>query len=123
MLGGSVPTIITTQSSATAVIGFMVTLDCEYTSLWNVSAVFWLKLTNTESILLDGTKDPNLYSGGTVQNASLVIKNLHIQDKGNYVCCVRNKFGIGRGSNISVYITPGNSILMVFKMGMFKIYL
>ena len=59
------------------------------------------------TLILDQSKDGTIYTGGSITNPTLVINNLAVKDIGIYRCFVENKFGLGRGEDISVMVQPG----------------
>ena len=84
-----------------------VTLDCTYTSLWEITDILWQKKNSNKTTILDQSKDTDIYSGGTINKASLTIKRMKETDNGIYRCFVQNKFGFGRGNDIVLQIKPG----------------
>lgn len=104
---GSAPIVNTTQTNITFPLGSQVLLDCPYSSLWNITDVSWQIINLTGTFLIEQPLDMNIYSGSTVQNSSLLIKSLKMEDEGRYTCSVQNKFGVGRGNEISLNIQPG----------------
>ena len=104
---GSAPIVNTTQTNITSHLGSQVLLDCPYSSQSNITDVSWEKIILTETFIIEHPLDTTIYSGSTVQNSSLLIKSLKIEDEGRYVCVAQNKFGVGRGNEISLNIQPG----------------
>lgn len=82
-------------------------LKCPYFSLWNITNVQWQRKTSQETVILDHWKDSSMYGGGTINNSSLVITSLDVNNDGLYRCFVENKFGLGRGEDITVTTNPG----------------
>ena len=104
---GSAPIVNTTQTNITSPLGSQVLLDCPYSSQCNITDVSWQKIIVNGTFIIKHPLDTTIYSGSTVQNSSLLIKSLKIEDKGRYACVVQNKFGVGRGNEISLNIQPG----------------
>ena len=105
---GSVPTVYTTQTLVDNIVdSSALLLECPYKSLWGITGVIWQRKTPDEIFVLDQSKDTSFYSGGTTQNSSLVIHLLNVEPNGIYRCFVKNKFGLGRGHDITVNIKPG----------------
>lgn len=82
-------------------------LECPYFSLRKITNVHWERKTSNETVVLDQTKDTNMYSGGTLYNTSLVINSLDVINEGLYNCFVENEFGLGRGEDIKVTAKQG----------------
>lgn len=104
---GSAPIVNTTQTNITSPLGSQVLLDCPYSSQCNITDVSWQKIIVNGTFIIKHPLDTTIYSGSTVQNSSLLIKSLKIEDEGRYACVVQNKFGVGRGNEISLNIQPG----------------
>ncbi|XP_076112617.1 uncharacterized protein LOC143080591 [Mytilus galloprovincialis] len=104
---GSAPSVYTTQSSISLPIRTVILLECPYFSLWNITNVQWQQKTSQETVILDHWKDSSMYGGGTINNSSLVITSLDVNNDGLYRCFVENKFGLGRGEDITVTTNPG----------------
>ncbi|XP_063443335.1 contactin-3-like [Mytilus trossulus] len=103
---GSAPSVFTTQSSISLPIRTVVLLECPYFTLWNITNIQWQRQTSQETVILDHAKDSNIYRAGTIYNTSLVITSLDVNNDGLYRCFVENKFGLGRGEDITVTTNP-----------------
>ncbi|XP_052092726.1 titin-like isoform X2 [Mytilus californianus] len=82
------------------IFGTTVILECEITSLPDVTSLTWLKNGDEIRINANATK----YSGGTIHQPSLTISNVDDTDKAVYNCEVTNLVGTGTSNSVALNI-------------------
>ncbi|XP_061175934.1 hemicentin-1-like [Saccostrea echinata] len=90
---------VTLGSSLTVHVGASAILICNVTSTSNVSSVTWHYQKKGITVTIN-TRNTNKYSGGTVGMPSLTVKNVQIEDIGNYRCLAQNSAGIGQSAKM-----------------------
>ncbi|XP_062609592.1 muscle M-line assembly protein unc-89-like [Saccostrea cucullata] len=90
---------VTIGSSLVVYIGSSAILHCYVTSTTNISSVTWhyQKKGITTTI---NTGNTTKYSGSTVGTPSLTVKNVQVEDIGNYRCLAQNSAGIGQSAKM-----------------------
>ncbi|XP_062585829.1 hemicentin-1-like, partial [Saccostrea cucullata] len=90
---------VTLGSSLTVNIGSSAVLNCYVTSTTTVSSVTWHYQKNGVTTNIN-TGNTTKYSGSTVGTPSLTVKNVQIDDIGNYRCLAQNSAGIGQSASM-----------------------
>ncbi|XP_033751335.1 hemicentin-1-like isoform X19 [Pecten maximus] len=100
---GEIPTVTIPTPSYNIVTGSSITITCTVSANPQHTSVSWTRTDNINSassnIVIDGSK----YSGGTVNNPSLIINSAGGSDQGYYVCRASNS--IGTGTSGQTYLT------------------
>ncbi|VDI54451.1 hemicentin [Mytilus galloprovincialis] len=95
---GNIPTVNVLSNTYTVILGNTITLGCEVTATPKETTVFWRRIVNGQLQDIDMNSNSNRYSGSTVDNPSLTIRNAGNSDEGNYVCYATNLAGTGSSS-------------------------
>lgn len=88
-------------------LGSAGSIQCKFTSHWDVD-VQWIKETSTGDIIITADEEPLMYSvtlsftRGQLSHTKLKFISVSETDVGTYKCRVRNSFGVGTSSQISV---------------------
>lgn len=108
-----VPSVTLSQTSFSGNYGEAITLGCIISSNPVYTSVYWQKtVAGTDPITIDLT-NTDKYSGSTVTDPDLTIKNLGSGDIATYVCFAANSVGTGR-SNSSPLNVVGSKYLYNF---------
>ncbi|CAG2234906.1 HMCN [Mytilus edulis] len=99
---GGTPTI-RIHPTLSVLYGENVTLECEITSVPNLTAVAWK--TDASGSLQDIDSLHTKYNGGTIVKPSLTLLNINFEDNGKYVCIGTNF--LGTGSNVTTLTVTG----------------
>ncbi|XP_062609590.1 uncharacterized protein LOC134271400, partial [Saccostrea cucullata] len=90
---------VTIGSSLAVYIGASAKLSCYVTSMTNISSIAWHYQKKGVTTTIN-TGNTIKYSGGTVKAPSLTVKNVRIDDIGNYRCLVQNSAGTGQSAKM-----------------------
>ncbi|XP_061186534.1 hemicentin-1-like [Saccostrea echinata] len=90
---------VTLGNSLTVYVGSSAILNCYVSSTTTVSFVTWHYQKNGVTTIIN-TGNTTKYSGGTVGTPSLTVKNVKVEDIGNYRCLAQNSAGIGQSASM-----------------------
>ncbi|XP_061186540.1 hemicentin-1-like [Saccostrea echinata] len=90
---------VTLGSSLTVSVGSSAILNCYVISTTAVSSVTWHYQKNGVTTTINAVNTTK-YSGGTVGTPSLTVKNVKVEDIGNYRCLAQNSAGIGQSASM-----------------------
>ncbi|XP_061186548.1 hemicentin-1-like [Saccostrea echinata] len=90
---------VTLGSSLTVYVGSSAVLNCYVSSTTTVSSVTWHYQKNGVTTTIN-TGNTTKYSGGTVGTPSLTVKNVKVEDIGNYRCLAQNSAGTGQSTSM-----------------------
>ncbi|XP_063441331.1 hemicentin-1-like isoform X2 [Mytilus trossulus] len=97
-VAGSVPSVTLSQTSFSASYGDDATLGCIISSNPTYTSVYWQKIVTGETPTTIDVSNTAKYSGSTVANPDLTIRNIGSGDIANYVCFAANSVGTGRSN-------------------------
>ncbi|CAC5393170.1 HMCN [Mytilus coruscus] len=97
-VAGSVPSVTLSQTSFSASYGDDTTLGCIISSNPTYTSVYWQKIVTGETPTTIDVSNTAKYSGSTVANPDLTIRNIGSGDIANYVCFAANSVGTGRSN-------------------------
>ncbi|XP_033753605.1 hemicentin-1-like isoform X5 [Pecten maximus] len=100
---GTVPVVTIAQSSYSVITGQSITLGCTVSADPTHTQVFWRRVVNGVSTLIN--IDGNKYVGSTVNSPNLVIFNAAASDITSYTCSATNAVGTGTSSPTSLTVT------------------
>lgn len=93
-----VPSVTLSQTSFSASYGDDATLGCIISSNPTYTSVYWQKIVTGETPTTIDVSNTAKYSGSTVANPDLTIRNIGSGDIANYVCFAANSVGTGRSN-------------------------
>lgn len=97
-------TVTIPQTSFTALIGTdRITINCSVSGTPPATSVTWTKTVGGQTDSIDVSS--NKYSGSTVSNPSLTIRNLDQTDEGDYVCTAENLVGTANSETANLDVT------------------
>lgn len=112
------------SNSYSVIVGNTVTLGCEVSATPRENNVYWRKIVNgsPQEIDLNNSK----YSGSTVGQPSLTIRNAANSDEGNYICYATNIAGTGSSSQTFLDVEGSKCggtreyTILLFKLGFLR---
>lgn len=90
-----------------------VTLSCTVNANPTAESITWTKKTDGQKIeIRDSINTSSRYHGSNSEN--LTIHGVDESDSGEYICTASNVNGMGHSRPVTIKITEGNNLIIIF---------